>query len=198
MHGSFLRQVTQLYMQWKRRPIKRSAEQNNPSLLLQHQKLQRNSRHAAGARSPWPCSRLAENKTLGERGALGPPVCGTEALMWPRVAGYLHADEDEDVHYLPPREWVKRYHSRGGRLESPWWKRKRQRYGRRKAAKKFNEFIVTATDGLERIQQCPEQPSLFRRPEPHGSLSGTKTTSSCQGAMWNWRGSKRILVQGSS
>ena len=35
-------------------------------------------------------------------------------------------------------------------------------YGRRKAAKKFNEFVVTAT-GLG-IEQCPEQPSLFRRP----------------------------------
>ena len=32
-----------------------------------------------------------------------------------------------------------------------------------KAAKKFNEFVVTATVGLG-IKQCPEQPSLFRRP----------------------------------
>ena len=38
---------------------------------------------------------------------------------------------------------------------------KRQLHGRRKAAKKFNEFVVTATDDLE---QCHEQPSLFRRP----------------------------------
>ena len=44
----------------------------------------------------------------------------------------------------------------------PWWKLKRQLYGRRKAATKFNEFVVTATDGLG-IEQCPEQPSLFRR-----------------------------------
>ena len=39
---------------------------------------------------------------------------------------------------------------------------KRQLYGRRKAAKKFNEFVVTATDGLG-IEQCPEHPPLFRR-----------------------------------
>ena len=58
---------------------------------------------------------------------------------------------------------VQRYHARGGRVENPWWKPKRQVYGRRKAAKKFNEFVVTATDGLG-IEQCPEQPSLFRRP----------------------------------
>ena len=40
---------------------------------------------------------------------------------------------------------------------------KRQLYGRRKAAKKFNEFVVAAADGLG-IEQCPEQPSRFRRP----------------------------------
>ena len=39
----------------------------------------------------------------------------------------------------------------------------RQLYGRRKAAKKFKEFVVKATDGLG-IEQCLEQPSLFRRP----------------------------------
>ena len=48
-------------------------------------------------------------------------------------------------------------------MENPWWKLKRQLYGRRKAAKKFNEFVVTATDGSG-IEQCPEQPSLSRRP----------------------------------
>ena len=76
---------------------------------------------------------------------------------------YFHAEEDEDVHCWPPKEWVQRYHSRGGRVDNPWWKLKRQLYGRRKAAKKFKEFVVTATDGLG-IEQCPEQPSLFRRP----------------------------------
>ena len=44
-----------------------------------------------------------------------------------------------------------------------WWKLKRQVYGRRKTAKKFNEFVVAATDGLC-IEQCLWQPSLFRRP----------------------------------
>ena len=48
-------------------------------------------------------------------------------------------------------------------MENPWWARKRQLYGRREAAKKFNEFVVTATDGLG-IEQCPKQSSLFRRP----------------------------------
>ena len=38
-----------------------------------------------------------------------------------------------------------------------------QLYGRRNAAKKFNEVVVAASDGLG-IDQCPEQPSLFRRP----------------------------------
>ena len=71
--------------------------------------------------------------------------------------------EDEEVCCWPPKEWVKRYHARGGRVENPWWKLKRQLHGRRKAAKKFNEFVVTATVGLG-LDQCPEQPSLFRRP----------------------------------
>ena len=33
----------------------------------------------------------------------------------------------------------------------------------RQAGKKFNEFVVSATVGLG-LEQCPEQPSLFRRP----------------------------------
>ena len=47
-------------------------------------------------------------------------------------------------------------------MEYPWWKLKRQLHGRRKAAKKFNEFVVANGLGIE---QCPEQPSLFTRPE---------------------------------
>ena len=43
------------------------------------------------------------------------------------------------------------------------WKLKRQLYGRRKAAKKFHEFVMSATVGLG-VEHCPEQPSLFRRP----------------------------------
>ena len=39
-------------------------------------------------------------------------------------------------------------------MENPWWKLKRQLYGRRKAAKKFNQLVVTATDGLG-LEQCP-------------------------------------------
>ena len=62
---------------------------------------------------------------------------------------HFHAEEDEDVYYWPPKEWVQRYHARGGRVENPWWQLKRHLYGRRKAAKKFNEFVVTATDGVE-------------------------------------------------
>ena len=71
--------------------------------------------------------------------------------------------EDEDVYCWLPKEWVQRCHAKGGRVEKPWWKLRGQRYGRRKAAKKFNEFVVTATDGVG-IEQCPEQPSHFRRP----------------------------------
>ena len=58
---------------------------------------------------------------------------------------------------------VKRYDARGGRVENPWWKLKRQLHGRRNAAKKFNEFVVSATVGLG-LERCPEQPSLFIRP----------------------------------
>ena len=47
--------------------------------------------------------------------------------------------------------------------ENPGWKLKKQLYGRRKAAKKFNEFVVSATVGLG-FKQCPEQPTLIRRP----------------------------------
>ena len=38
-------------------------------------------------------------------------------------------------------------------MENPWWMPKRQLYGRRKAAKKFNQLVATATDGLG--EQCP-------------------------------------------
>ena len=57
-----------------------------------------------------------------------------------------------------------------------------------KMRRNFNEFVVSATVGLGR-EHCPEQPSLFRR---HCALSFTKTTSTCQGAMWSWRGSRKI------
>ena len=48
-------------------------------------------------------------------------------------------------------------------MKSPWWMLKRQLHGRWKAKKKSSQFVVTATDGLG-LEQCPEQPSLFRRP----------------------------------
>ena len=51
----------------------------------------------------------------------------------------------------------------GWTCENPWWELETQLYGRRKAAKKFNEFVVSATVGLG-LEQCLEQPSLFRRP----------------------------------
>ena len=57
--------------------------------------------------------------------------------------------------------------SRGTTPEADMWRilggAKRQLYGRRKAAKRFNQFVVTATDGLG-FEQCSEQPSPFRRP----------------------------------
>ena len=87
---------------------------------------------------------------------------GCSTLCFDAENAYFHAEEDEEVYCWPPKEWVKRYHAKGGRVENPWWKLKRQLYGRRKAAKKFNEFVVSATFGLG-LEQCPEQPSLFRR-----------------------------------
>ena len=56
----------------------------------------------------------------------------------------FHAEEDEEAHCWPQKK-VKRYHASGGRVENFWWKLKRQLYGRRKAAKKFNAFVVSAT-----------------------------------------------------
>ena len=88
---------------------------------------------------------------------------GYSILCLDAETAYFDAEEDEEVYCWPPKEWVQRYHARGGRVANPWWKLKRQLYGRRKAAKKFNEFVVAATDGLG-IEQCPEQPSHFRRP----------------------------------
>ena len=44
---------------------------------------------------------------------------------------YFHSEEDdEEVYCWPPKEWVMRYHTRGGRVERPWWMLKRQLYGR--------------------------------------------------------------------
>ena len=54
----------------------------------------------------------------------------------------------ENVYCWPPKEWVKGNHDRGGRVESPWCKLKRQLYKKRKPAKKFNDFVVSATVGL--------------------------------------------------
>ena len=75
---------------------------------------------------------------------------------------YFHAEEDKEVYCWPPKEWVKRCHARSGRVENPWCMLKQQLYGRKKAAKKFHEFVVSATVGLS-LEQCPEQPSPFRR-----------------------------------
>ena len=80
---------------------------------------------------------------------------------------HFHAEEDEDVHCWPPKEWVKRSYARGGRVENSWWKLKKQLYGRRKAAKK----CLAATYGIG-IEQCLEQPTLSRR-------SGTTLTFEC-------------------
>ena len=87
---------------------------------------------------------------------------GYSILCLDAEIAHFPAEEDEEVYCWPPKEWVKRYHARG-RVENPWWKLKRLLHGRRKAAKKFNEFVVAATDGLP-IEQRPEQPSVFRRP----------------------------------
>ena len=64
---------------------------------------------------------------------------GNSILCLDAENAYFHAEEDEEVHCWPPKEWVKRYHARGGRVENPWWKLKRQLYGTREAAKMFNE-----------------------------------------------------------
>ena len=88
---------------------------------------------------------------------------GYSVLCLDAENAYFHADEDEEVYCWPPKEWVKGYHAGSGRVLNPWLKLQKQLYGRRKAAKKFNEFVVTATVDLG-LEQCLEQPSLFRRP----------------------------------
>ena len=87
---------------------------------------------------------------------------GYSILCFDAENAYFHVEEDEEVYCWSLRERVKRYHARGGRVESSRWKLKRQLSGRRKAANKFNEFVVTASDGLG-IEQCPEQDDQ----EPH-------------------------------
>ena len=104
---------------------------------------------------------------------------------------YFHAEEDEDVYCWPPKEWVQRYHARGGRVESPWcenrtpshsdflmWKLKRQ-HVIWKTDLLFILFISSSCEEVQRVcrdgnfmedglgivsNRCPEQPSLFRRP----------------------------------
>ena len=37
------------------------------------------------------------------------------SILWPAAENaYFHAEEDEEVYCWPPKEWVKRYHARGG------------------------------------------------------------------------------------
>ena len=88
---------------------------------------------------------------------------GYSVLCLDAENAYFHAEEDEEVYRWLAKEWVNRYHARGGRVWNPWWKLKRQLHGRRKSAKKFNEFVVSAALGLG-LAQCLEQPSLCRRP----------------------------------
>ena len=71
-------------------------------------------------------------------------------------------------------------------MENPWWKLKRQLCGRRKAAKKFNEFVISATVGFG-IEKCPEQPSLFRGP-------GTTLIFECHQANFSVSGSNVELT----
>ncbi|CAK0896486.1 unnamed protein product, partial [Prorocentrum cordatum] len=88
---------------------------------------------------------------------------GYNTMVLDAQNAYFHADEDEEVYVDPPVEWVKRNHARGGKIGRPWWKMKKQLYGKRKASKKFNQYVTDQTKMLG-IDQCPEQPSTFRRP----------------------------------
>ena len=76
-------------------------------------------------------------------------------------------------------------------MENPWWKLKKQLYGRRKVAKKYDEFVVSATVGLG-LDQCPEQPLFFRRPGTTLIFELTLMTSMRQEAMWSWHDSRKF------
>ena len=70
----------------------------------------------------------------------------------------LPSRKDEEVYCWPPKEWVKRYHAKGGVVED---REAEAAVLREKAAKNFNEFVVSATVRLG-LKQCPEQSSHFR------------------------------------
>ena len=88
---------------------------------------------------------------------------GYSILCLDAANAYFRAEEDEEVYCWPPKGWVERYPARGGLVENPWWELMRKLHGRRKAPKKFNDFVVTATVALG-LEQCPEHPPLFQRP----------------------------------
>ena len=88
---------------------------------------------------------------------------GYSILCFDAENANLHAEEDEEVHCWPPKEWVKRCHARGARVEYPWWQLKKQFSSERRKAAKFNKIVVSATVGLG-LEPCTERPSIFRRP----------------------------------
>ena len=60
-------------------------------------------------------------------------------------------------------------------MENPRWKLKGQLYRRRKAAKKFNEFVVMATDGLgiEQLSRAAKEPQIYECHQDDFYVSGS-------------------------
>ena len=97
---------------------------------------------------------------------------------------YFHAEEDEEVYCWPPKEWVERYHARGGRVEHRCLKLKGQLYGRRNAAKKLDEFVVAMTGGLGTEQRRSSAVALQATRNNVDDSSIAKTISAFREASW--------------
>eukprot|EP00959_Pyramimonas_sp_CCMP1952_P272458 5696346-Pyramimonas_sp.AAC.1 len=63
----------------------------------------------------------------------------------------FHAEEDEEVYVVPPAEWSRRYHARGGQCQQPWRKMKKRLGGERGVSNKFNQCVIdnTSESGIE-------------------------------------------------
>lgn len=76
---------------------------------------------------------------------------------------YFHAEETEEIYVQPPAEWLARQRKRH-LPDHVMWRMKKQLYGRRKASKAFNEFMVKELTKLGFVQ-CAPAPHFFRQDE---------------------------------
>ena len=72
---------------------------------------------------------------------------------------YFHAEEDELVAVDPPEEWLEEWVATGGDPRV-MWKLLRQLYGRRKASKKFSEYVANIMRDIGMVQ-CEFLPQFY-------------------------------------